>query len=39
MVLERWITENQKLEDHPFDKVFRTVRQAKQDGVLDVREK
>lgn len=40
MVLERWMTENQELEgNYPFDKVFRTVRQATQDGVLDAREK
>ncbi|MBP3636461.1 MAG: 3'-5' exoribonuclease [Clostridia bacterium] len=40
MVLERWMTENQELEgNYPFDKVFRTVRQATQDGILDAREK
>lgn len=40
LVLEKWMLENQELEgNYPFDKVFRTVRQATQDGVLDAREK
>lgn len=39
-VLEQWMTENQVLEgNYPFDKVFHTVRQATQDGVLDADEK
>ena len=39
-VLEQWMTENQVLEgNYPFDKVFRTVRQATRDGVLDADEK
>lgn len=40
LVLDRWMIENQELEgNYPFDKVFRTVRQALQDGVLDACEK
>lgn len=40
MVLEQWMIENRGLEgNYPFDKVFRTVRQATQDGVLDACEK
>lgn len=40
MVLERWMIENHELEgNYPFDKVFRTVRQATQDGILDADEK
>lgn len=39
-VLEDWMISNQTLEgNYPFDKVFRTVRQATQDGVLDNQEK
>lgn len=39
-VLEEWMISNQILEgNYPFDKVFRTVRQATQDGVLDNEEK
>lgn len=39
-VLEKWMIDNQLLEgNYPFDKVFRTVRQATQDGILDVQEK
>lgn len=40
MLLEHWMTENQGLEgNYPYDKVFLTVRQAMQDGVLDACEK
>lgn len=40
MELDRWMIENQELEgNYLFDKVYRTVRQAMQDGILDAHEK